>query len=86
MYSLRILPSIKIILYTFPLKTYNFFFPKNPDMVDVLLVHKKSRYGCCPAGIFNNPNMVDVLLVHNSPDMVVFLLEYLKVQIWLMPY
>ena len=35
-------------------------------MVDVLLVHKKSRYGYYPIGIFNSPDMVDVLLVHKE--------------------
>ena len=39
---------------------------KNPNMVDVLLVHKKSRYGCCPADIFNSLDMVDVLPVHKK--------------------
>ena len=27
------------------------WYTKNPNMVDVLLVHKKSKYGCCPTGI-----------------------------------
>ena len=35
-------------------------------MVDVLLVRKKSKCGCCPVGIFNSPYMVDVLLVHKK--------------------
>ena len=38
---------------------------KSPDMFVVLLA-KKSKYGCYPTGIFNIPDMVDVLLVHKA--------------------
>ena len=41
---------------------------KSPDMVDVLLEHKKSSYGCSLAGKFRNLDMVDVTPVGSRSD------------------
>ena len=53
---------------------------KNSDMVDVLLVHKKSRYGGCPVGTKQNPYMVDVLLVHKKFRHCYYLTSIFKIK------
>ena len=58
-----LLANLKVQIWLLPCCKF-----KNPDMVDVpdmviVLLTKKPKYGCCPAGIFNSQDMIDVLLV-----------------------
>ena len=55
-----LLENLKIQIWL--LSCYNI---KSPNMVVVLLA-KKSRYGCYLVGIFNSLDMVDVLQVHKA--------------------